>query len=313
MPKFLTPKFLLSLVLKLSSLAVAIGLVLYLVACGYLYLRQTHLIFRPVRQLDVTPADFERPFQEVWLSVSSSVSNLASSSVSPQGTSDRIHGWWLPAAQPDANVLLYLHGNASNLSANAEHASRLNRLGFSVLIIDYRGYGKSDGDVPTEQGVYLDAQTAWNYLTQVRQIPPEKIFIYGHSLGGAIAIQLASQTPQAAGLIVESSFTSMTAVIRRTAAYNIFPIELILTQKFDSIDRVPALKMPVLFIHGGQDDDVPTDMSAALYQAAPNPKFLYIVPQAGHSNTASIGGEEYLRVVREFVQKSETRGRAALN
>jgi alpha-beta hydrolase superfamily lysophospholipase len=121
---------------------------------------------------------------------------------------ERIHVWWI-AAQPDAKVLLYLHGNGINMGAAVANAHQFHQLGFSVLLIDYRGYGRSEGSFPTETRVYQDAVTAWDYLVKQRQIQPSQIFLFGHSLGGAIAIDLAVQHPDAAGLIVESSFTSM--------------------------------------------------------------------------------------------------------
>jgi uncharacterized protein len=207
-------------------------------------------------------------------------------------------------------VLLYLHGNGENIGANAEHASRLQRLGLSVLMIDYRGYGLSQGDFPNEERVYEDAATAWDYLTKTKGIPAERIFIYGHSLGGAIAIDLATQTgDRAAGLIVESSFTSIRQMIDLTPPYRIFPIDLLLTQRFESIAKVPKLKMPVLFIHGLADGQVPAQMSQTLYEAAPELKQIYLVPGAGHNNTASTGGREYLEVVSKFLRQAEANRR----
>ena len=118
---------------------------------------------------------------------------------------------------------------------------------FSVLLIDYRGYGRSEGSFPSEATVCQDAQTAWDYLVKERQISPKKVVVYGHSLGGAIAINLANQNPNLAGLIVSSSFTSIQQVAAQDWKFRLFPIELILTQKFDSVEKVRSLKMPSLF------------------------------------------------------------------
>lgn len=279
------------LVKSWSLLLGALGLA-YLAACLFLYLRQTRMIFFPSTVIETTPADFDMRYEEVWLPVE------------PQSQTERIHGWWIPARGPEAAVLLYLHGNGINIGANVEHASRFHQLNLSVLLIDYRGYGLSEGGFPNEQQVYQDAETAWKYLTQTRQIPPEQVFIYGHSLGGAIAVNLASQYPEAAGVIVQGSFTSIRQMIDQTASYSIFPTDLLLTQRFDSIGKVPSLQLPALYIHGLADDEVPAVMSEALYAASPEPKQLYLVPDAGHNNVAEVAGADYLRVVQKFVRQS---------
>ncbi len=189
----------------------------YLSACLYLFLEQTRFIFFPSPVIQVTPEFFHLGYQEVWLPV-------------PAGkrTVERMHGWWISAAQPDAMVLLYLHGNGINIGSNVAHAYRLHQLGFSVLLIDYRGYGRSQGGFPTEARVYQDAAAAWDYLVKERQIKPSQIFLYGHSLGGAIAIDLALQHPDAAGLIVESSFTSIREMVAQQGRFWMFPVDLIL-------------------------------------------------------------------------------------
>ncbi len=204
-------------------------------------------------------------------------------------------------------VVLYLHGNGLNVGANVEHANRFHRLGLSVFLIDYRGYGKSQGEFPTESQVYEDAQLAWDYLVKQRGINPKQIYIYGHSLGGAIAIDLAVRHAEAAGLIVEGSFTSARAMVDfQSGVYWMFPIDLLLTQRFDSIAKVDRLQMPVLFIHGTADTIVPVEMSKKLFVVAPEPKQLYIVPDAGHNNLAEFAGGEYLQRISQFVKQTNT-------
>ncbi|WP_332990358.1 alpha/beta hydrolase [Microcoleus sp. A006_D1] len=203
-------------------------------------------------------------------------------------------------------VVLYLHGNGSNVGANVEHANRFHGLGLSVFLIDYRGYGKSQGDFPSESRVYEDAQLAWDYLVQQRGINPHQIYIYGHSLGGAIAIDLAVRHPEAAGLIVEGSFTSTRAMVDfQKGLFWMFPIDFLLRQRFDSLAKVDRLQIPVLFIHGTADSVVPAEMSQKLFDAAHEPKQLYMVPNGGHNNAAQIGGAEYLRVVSKFLGTSK--------
>jgi len=264
----------------------------YLGICLFLFISQTRFIFFPTPVIEKTPEFFNLPYEEVWLPVAAKTGKL-----------ERIHGWWIKTKQPNAKVLLYLHGNGINIGANVAHANRFYQLGFSVLLIDYRGYGRSGGSFPNEKRVYEDAATAWNYLVQQQQISPRQIFIYGHSLGGAIAIDLAVKQPQAAGLIVESSFTSIRDLITYRKKFWMFPVDLILTQRFESIKKLPNLKIPVLFIHGIADSAVPSFMSEKLYAAAPEPKQLFLVPTAEHNNTAVVGGSEYLQWIESFVKQ----------
>ncbi|MBD2461720.1 alpha/beta hydrolase [Oscillatoria sp. FACHB-1407] len=276
----------------LSLSVVGLLLVAYGGICLYLYFRQTRFIFFPSPYIETTPDEFGMAYEDVWLSVGNG---------NPPA---QLHSWWIPAQSTSRGVVLYLHGNGANIGANVAQAERFHRLGLSVLLIDYRGYGKSTGGFPSEVKVYEDAAIAWNYLTQERQIPPQQILLYGHSLGGAIATQLAIQQPDAAGLIVQCSFTSIREMTNRMPPYRLLPIDLVLTQRFDSIHKVPRLQMPVLFIHGIADTEVPADMSQSLFDAAPEPKRLWLVPGAGHNNVGDTAGAEYLRVVEQFVQET---------
>jgi uncharacterized protein len=277
------------------KLALSIGgvaAIAYSLVCGGLFLWQTHLIFFPRAAIDTTPADLQLSYEEVWISIADQ-------------SGDRVHGWWMPAAGRPVGTLLYLHGNGGNIGSNVAHAKRFQQLGLSVLLIDYRGYGRSVGKFPNETQVYQDAQTAWNYLTQTRQILPQQIFLYGHSLGGAIAIDLATHHPDAAGLIVESTFTSIQNMVDRLDSYRLIPVRLLLTQKFDSIKKVRSIKMPILLIHGTADSRTPYVMSKTLYTAAPAPKQLWLVPGAEHTNTATVAGTQYLQVMQQFLQQAQ--------
>jgi len=324
------------LVFLLSKSLIAFGIVLavaYSAACVYLFVAQGKFIFFPARAIEITPDDFQLKYQDVWLPIPTKT-----------GAAESVHGWWIPASEtppspPEARggarkgervlatpqshrltvasvralnkgglerVVLYLHGNGSNVGANVEHANRFHRLGLSVFAIDYRGYGKSQGDFPSESQVYEDAQLAWDYLVKQRGVNPNQIYIYGHSLGGAIAIDLAVRHPEAAGLIVEGSFTSTRAMVDfQKGLFWLFPIDWLLTQRFDSLSKVDRLQMPVLFIHGTADNVVPVEMSKKLFDAAPEPKQLYIVPGGGHNNVAQIGGAEYLQIVSQFLGSSK--------
>ncbi|MBW4646530.1 MAG: lysophospholipase [Goleter apudmare HA4340-LM2] len=282
----------LRMMLNLLLIPIVVAAIAYFGFCLFLFVQQTRFIFFPTNEITKTPKLFNLPYEDVWLPIKL-----------PSGKVELIHGWWIKAKQSNAKVLLYLHGNGLNISANIKHASRFHQLGFSVLLIDYRGYGLSEGTFPNETQVYQDTITAWNYLVQQRQIPPSQIFIYGHSLGGAIAIDLAINRPEAAGLIVESSFTSIRDVVAHRNLFQMFPVDVILTQRFASIQKLPKLNMPVLFIHGTADSTVPYFMSQELYAAAPEPKRLILVPGAEHNDLADVAGAKYLRWVDTFVQK----------
>ncbi|MEI6331524.1 MAG: alpha/beta fold hydrolase [Pseudanabaena sp. ELA645] len=267
--------------------------------CAGLWFGQTLIIFSPEKEITTTPAKFGANYEDVLIPVKNS-----------DGRIENIAAWWLPNIKPetksapngdlnDRKVILYLHGKGKNISANAKHANRLMRMGFSVLVIDYRGYGTSDGSYPTESTVYTDAQTAWDYLIE-KGFKPSQIMIYGHSLGGAIAIDLAVKHPDAMGMIVDASFTSMSEMASLDPKYRIFPIDLLIHQRFDSIAKVRSLAVPVLYIHGTADDFVPAAMSQRLYAATPNKKQIVLIPNGGHNNNASTNEPLYLNSIRSF-------------
>ncbi|MDJ0555627.1 MAG: alpha/beta hydrolase [Microcoleaceae cyanobacterium MO_207.B10] len=265
---------------------------IYAVAFILLRLLQNRLIFKPKPLVLTNPATFNLPYEEVCLSV-------------PNSNNQKICGWWIPQTQPGAKVVLYLHGNSGNMAAqekscNLDRVAKLYKLGFSVFMIDYRGYGNSNGPFPTETRVYEDALIAWNYLTQAKKLLPEDIFIYGHSLGGAIAVNLCLQQPNAAGLIAEGCFSSIKDMAKYKRRIQIFPLNLLITQKFDFINKVKSLQMPVFFIHGMNDKIVPATMSQRLFAAAPEPKKLLLIPNAGHDDLTQVDSDRYLAALQEF-------------
>jgi uncharacterized protein len=290
------------------TLRISFGLVVlgYLVACGVLFLQQRQAIYRPGKTYAFTPdaPEFHMPYETVRFPVD-------------RRSGQQLQGWWLPAPQAgepldllpaeprrivkSPKVLLYLCGVGQNMGDHnyLTRLQALRQLGFSVLIFDYRGYGQSDGGFPHETQMYQDAQAAWDYLTQVRQIRPADIVLYGESLGGAIAIDLASQQPQAGALIVQSSFSSMHDIVQRWDWSRYFPIDLLLTERFDSIRKIKTIQMPVLLIHGMQDPVVPYTMSQTLYAAAPSPKSLWLVPEGGHVRIYD-PTQSYLKAIAEF-------------
>ena len=225
--------------------------------------------------------------------------------VSDKPGAQKVNAWWWPDADPNAPVVYYLHGVRWNLTGHLRRMEQLRRFGFSVFAIDYRGFGKSDGDLPSESMTYEDAAAGWAWLAQ--KVPdPGKRFIYGHSLGGAVAIDLAARlnaqskgAPQARGLIVESTFTSLPDIAAELS-WSWLPTRLIMTQRFDSIEKVRTVDLPILFVHGTGDRYVPARFSQALFEAAPGPKKLLLIENGGHNNAMWIGDGEYQSAFRDF-------------
>lgn len=267
-----------------------LGIIFYILMSFFLFFYQTRLIFIPTSKIEITPDLIGLNYEDVWLKVTNKNGNI-----------ETIHGWWLPNNNPNSSVLLYLHGNGSNIGGNLGRAEFYHQQGFSVFLIDYRGYGNSQGQFPNENRVYEDAQLAYNYLIQERGIKPESIFLYGHSLGGAVAINLAINQPQIAGIIVESTFTSLEDVAKTNSFYRLFPTRIITTQKFDSIKKINRLQSPILFIHGINDQLVPSGMSETLYNYAKVPKKLLLIEGANHNNVRRINETQYLEAINSFV------------
>jgi fermentation-respiration switch protein FrsA (DUF1100 family) len=220
------------------------------------------------------------------------------------GRTQRVHAWWWKAEAADAPALLYLHGSRWNLTGQLYRIEQLHEFGFSVLAIDYRGFGRSDGGMPSEQSVYEDARAAFAVLEQLEPDPARR-YVYGHSLGGAVAIDLAAGLSQAdgalpaRGLIVESTFTSL-ADIARALSYEWLPVEWIMSQKFDSVDKIARVRMPVLVVHGEADRYVPARFSRRLYEVARAPKELLLVEGGSHNNSMRRGREAYRAALHEL-------------
>ncbi|MCA1994442.1 MAG: alpha/beta hydrolase [Coleofasciculus sp. S288] len=284
----------------LWSLLLTIGgvfAIAYMVASSFLLLRQNRFIFKPYHVIRTLPSAFNLDYQDVWISVPTA-----------SGKIERIHGWWIPGVAPEADVWLYLHGNGSTLGDEVKRAFWFHQLGYSTLMIDYRGYGRSEGKFPTESSVYEDVEAAWTYLTQVQQIPPKRIFLYGYSLGGAVAIELAQRHPEIAGLAVEGTFTSMRSMVDHLyRQFGIFPVDLLLHQRFNSLHKVHSLSMPILFIHGTSDRLVPAYMSQTLFEAASEPKKLLLVSEAGHQDVGERGKEQYFQAIQWVVEQAQVR------
>lgn len=207
----------------------------------------------------------------------------------------RLHGWWIPHPRPKGAVL-YCHGNSGSIGQQVEVLREMLGLRSDVFVFDYRGYGRSEGE-PSEAGLYRDARAAFDHLTGPLGRRPDRVILFGHSLGGAVAVDCALDRP-AAGLVVQASFTDIRSAAR--AAYPDSLIARFARNGFRSIDKVGRLAPPKLFVHGTDDPKVPPEMSRALYDRATDPKQLYQVAGGHHNDLYLVGGTPYFRRLAAF-------------
>lgn len=239
------------------------------------------LVFHPSPGVDLNPEQVGLAGEQVFLTTEDGV---------------RIHAFWLPA-EGATRALLFLHGNAGNASHRLPNAAELVALGTSVLLLDYRGYGQSEG-TPSEAGVYADARAGLAYLTEKRGLPENRIVVFGRSLGGAVAVDLA-QDRAIAGLILESTFTSLSAMARSVVP----PAAPFLRGRFDSAHKIARLRAPLLCFHGDRDEIVPYALGQRLFAIAPEPKSFEPIEGAGHNNTVETGGRPYFERIQRFLDE----------
>jgi hypothetical protein len=205
---------------------------------------------------------------------------------------------WLISAGADAPMVLWFHGNAGNIADRLDNARLLFDRGLSLFMVDYRGYGKSEGE-PSEQGINEDGRAAYDYLIS-RGIEPGSIIVFGRSLGSTVAIHLTSLS-KCAGVILESAFTNMAEMARRH--YPVIPGLGGLKKKFPSIDRIGSIESPILFIHGDRDEIVPFELGRRLFDAATAEKDFYTIKGAHHNDTYLVGGREYFDRFEKFARE----------
>jgi hypothetical protein len=261
------------------------ALLLFFVLVGFFVLSFSlidRLIFQPSPGVDLTPEALGIEAESVFLEAEDGV---------------RIHAFFLPS--PGATrSLLFLHGNAGNASHRLPNAADLAALGTDVLLLEYRGYGLSEGR-PDEEGVYADARAGLEHLRASRASPLERIVVFGRSLGGAVAVDLAADRPLA-GLILESTFTSVADVAR--AAIGI-PIGALIGRRFPADEKITRVRCPILFFHGDRDRIIPFELGQRLFAAAPEPKAFETIAGAGHNDTTLVGGAAYYRRIQRFLDE----------
>ena len=249
-----------------------------------LFFFQSNLVYYPEmdREVTATPASAKLQYEDLHLKTSDGID---------------LHGWYVPALQPRGAVL-FLHGNAGNISHRLDSVEMFHRLGYSTLIFDYRGYGNSSGK-PSEQGTYRDAEAAWRYLTEQQHIPSCNIVIFGESLGGAVAAWLATRQ-QPGALIISSSFTSVPDLGQQLYPY--LPVRFLARFRYDTRENLRSVSAPVLIAHSPQDDIIPYEHGRALFAAA-NPPKEFIELAGGHNNGFIFMRESWVKAMGDFLEK----------
>ena len=269
---------------RLLLLVLLVGVGLYALLVLLMYAWQDRLVYQPVPDVHVTPADTGLPFENATLATEDG---------------EHLHAWWIPTPQERA-VALFCHGNAGNVSGRLPTLQALHRLGLSTLIFDYRGYGRSTGR-PTEDGLYRDAEAAWQHLTATRGIDPERIVVFGRSLGSGPATWLAERHAPAA-LVLEAAFTSIPDVAAHH--YPLLPARTFVRTHFPNRTRLSGLRLPVLIIHSRDDEIIPYAHGRTLYETASEPKF-FLETHGLHGAALFVDEARYLdaldRLLREGV------------
>ena len=267
---------------------ILIVVLVYLVLVSLVYFGQSRLIFFPDRAFIMTPNRVGLEYEEVTIPVSSS---------------ENLGAWYFPSnvGGPSRPTVLFCHENAGNISHGLETVRSFLDLGANVLAFDYRGYGRSDGR-PSEKNVYEDAQAAWRWLLEYKRVQPDRLFIFGRSLGGAVAVDLATRV-NCAGVILESTFTSVVDIGRKL--YPWLPVPLVARYSFDSLSKIRNLSCPVMVAHSPTDEMIPFAMGRALYDAARSEK-RFLKLEGYHNDLLSLDSELYRNALREFLKPRDS-------
>jgi uncharacterized protein len=266
--------------IKIALSVLRIAAAVYIGLCLLLFFRQSRMVYFPLRPILQTPADIGLAYESVTLTTSDNV---------------RLAGWYVPRAAA-RGTLLICHGNGGNIGDRLHPIGMFHELGLNVLIFDYRGYGESEG-TPSEEGTYRDAQAAWQHLAVERNTPPDKIVVYGRSLGGAVAAWLAGQVAPAA-LILEATFTSIPDMGARL--YPWLPVRLLCRYRYNTLAQLEHIGCPVLIAHSRGDDMVPFAHGQKLFAAAREPKTFFELT-GNHNEGEVLASPAYRRALDNFL------------
>lgn len=243
---------------------------------------ENFFVFHPQTDFDMTPDQLGLQYESINFNTD-------------DGT--KLHGWFFPLPEKSP-VILFCHGNAGNISHRLWNIQKLLAHGFQVFIYDYRGYGKSNGK-PSRKGLYLDGLAAYDFLVKKRGISPDRIILFGRSLGAAIATEIAVQK-KANRLILESAFTSTKAMARTMPLFAL--LSPFLPAHYNNLKKINHITIPKLIIHGNRDEIIPFSMGERLFEAGAEPKAFYAIEGAGHNDTWVIGGRKYFETLKQFIQ-----------
>ncbi|PPE69236.1 alpha/beta fold hydrolase [Caldimonas thermodepolymerans] len=255
--------------------------------CHVLDQQQRRWIFQPQTQAWQGGLYAAEGMEDAWIEFTSQVT----------GEPVRLHALWHPHPDPEAPLLLYLHGARWGVTGSAPRMRRMQSLGFSVLAVDYRGFGRSTPALPSEALALEDARAAWDWLA--RHHPGRPRYLFGHSLGAAIAVHLAAEADGVRGLMIENGFTSVADVFS-TMRWGWLPVRWLITQRFDAAQHIGRVRAPVLVVHGSEDTLIRPELGRALYERAPGPKRWVLVEGGTHHSTNAIALGHYEEALRDL-------------
>ncbi len=272
-------------IIRMLWIAIATVAAFYIIVCIYIYFVQDNMVFYPTDDIAVTPEEVHLQYEEIFLKA---------------GEKDSICAWFF---SKEINYLthktiIFADGNAGNMSYRLESVLFLNQIGANVLMFDYRGYWKSSGK-PTENATYEDAMACYNWLIDVKGFKPENIIIFGRSLGGAVAVDLATKV-KCGGLIVESSFTSAPEMAAHVFPF--FPVRFLSKYKFDSINKIKNVNCQLLVTHSTEDDIIPFKMGQMLFDEAKEPKY-FVQLSGGHNDREYLRDPAYIEAITKMTSR----------
>jgi fermentation-respiration switch protein FrsA (DUF1100 family) len=264
---------------NLLNLFMFLFLANFATACGI----ENRIIFQPNTSLERTPRDLGLEFEDIYFEARDGV---------------RLNGWFIPFRE-STSTLVWFHGNAGNIGDRVENIKLLHDyVHLNIFIFDYRGYGRSEGR-PSEEGVYLDGEAALELVkNKTGNVAASKTILFGRSLGAAIATEMATRF-ESEGLILESPFISVSEMAR--VVFPLLPIAPLLQTRFDALEKIQKIKVPLLVLHGDRDEVVPYEHGKRVFEIAPEPKRFFTIPGASHNDTYIVGGERYFQQLKEFI------------